>query len=409
MARFIWPTTRGWVLGLGGIAWLLVAMVNHALIALLIGWAMLCLTGASLASALLSLYGFRIRRGPADQATAGQMLDMSLEIENPKWRRRQAIVLEEKLPFALVNPLCSIVPPVRRHSQLLFSRPVLAVHRGSFKLSPLTLRGGDPAGLFYRETTLSLPASIIVYPPVEPLPDLLLHQHETVQTTSHPISAAGTSQDFFGVREYTHSDGMRYIHWRSSARFGKFMVKEFERNAVMSAAVLLDGQEQLVSDNSWSNLEYLIRAAASISHHCSGLYCNFSFVAGGATPTAILPKAASEAHQEVMYSLATMKPGNARLHTLLEDFSRALPDNTVIFCLSLSADNLHLRQALEALVCKGMDVRWFCANKRDFAVPKKKRSIEEPREPSAKADSLVTPVRLAPEMSLSQALTVITP
>ena len=251
MARFIWPTTRGWVLALSGIAWLLVAMVNHTLIALLIAWTAICLTVASLVSALFSLHGFRVKRGPTDQATAGQMINLALEIENPKWRRRQAIVLEEKLLFALENPLRTVIPPIPRRSVKVFDRQTLAIRRGDFKLNAITLRGGDPAGLFYRETTVSLPASVIIYPPVEPVPDLLLHQHEATQaTTGDPISAAGTSQDFFGVREYNHADGMRYIHWRSSAKFGKFMVKEFERNAVMSVAVLLDAHEQLVSDGS---------------------------------------------------------------------------------------------------------------------------------------------------------------
>ncbi len=410
MARFIWPTTRGWVLGLSGIAWLLVAMVNHALIALIIGWTAICLTAASLVSALLSLYGFRVRRGPVSHATAGQTINLPLEIENPKWRRRQSIVVEEQLPFALETPLRSVIPPIRRRSKESFDRQVLAIRRGDFKLNAITLRGGDPAGLFYRETTVRLPASVVIYPPVEPVPDLLLHQHEATQaTTGDPISAAGTSQDFYGVREYNHADGMRYIHWRSSARFGKFMVKEFERNAVMSVAVLLDANEQLVSDGAWSNLEYLVRAAASLSHYCSDLYCSFAFAAGGAKPAVIMPKSASEAHPEVMYSLATLAPGNVRLNTLLEDLGRALPGNTVVFCLSLSADNIPLRQALEALVGEGMDVRWYYAGKKAFAAAKAKKTMAAEAESAArpKSPSLITPVQLTPDMNLSQALVVL--
>lgn len=407
MARFIWPTTRGWVLALSGIIWLLVAMVNHTLIALLIAWTAIGLTIASLISALFSLHGFRVKRGPADQATAGQIINLSLTIENPKWRRRQAIAVEEELPFALENPHRALIPPISRRSSQSFDRPVLAIRRGDFKLNAITLRGGDPAGLFYRETTIELPASVIIYPPIEPVSDLLLHQREATQaTTGDPISAAGTSQDFFGVREYNHADGMRYIHWRSSAKFGKFMVKEFERNAVMSVAVLLDAHEQQVSDGSWSNLEYLIRAAASLSYHCSGLYCSFAFAAGGTWPTVFMPKPASQAHPQVMYTLATLTPGNVHLHTVFEDLGRALPGNTVVFCLSLSADSLHLRTALETLVEQGMDVRWYYASKKAFSQPKRGRRVDAASSTPHQASAILTPIQLTPDMSLAQALTI---
>jgi len=407
----IWPTPRGWAIGISGVIWLLVAMINHTLFALLFAWAALALTLVSFCSALFSLHGLRISRAPASDACVGQMLSLPLHIENSSWRRRQPLVVIENLPFAHDQSHYAVLPPMAAKNKRMFDRKVLAVKRGEFKLNSIILRGGDPAGLFYRERRFKLPTALVIYPPREHLQDLLLHQNEAIHTaTGTPLSAAGNSQDFYGVREYTHSDGMRYIHWRSSARYGKFMVKEFERNAVMSVAVILDAQERAVSGGDWSNLEYLIRAAASICQYCSELYCTFAFAAGGSKPILVTPKLAAEIKAEVMYDLATIQPGKQQVQYLLDEWARTLPRNTVIFALSLS-DNLPLRSTLESLQEQGMDLRWFTARKKDFEHANSKqpkiteRVRRERRAATAAPNSgtMLTPTFLQPAMGINQA------
>lgn len=403
MTKYLWPTTRGWVICLNGVAWMLVAMVNHTLFALLLAWACIALAITSLISALLSLRGFNVTRATSGNAAAGQMTSMPLRIENTKWRRRQAVVVQEKIPFSLEINARHVLPPMGKKETRIFDRQVLAIKRGDFKLNDIILRSGDPAGLFCRERRFRLPASLIVYPPVEQLPDLLLHQHEAFQTTTgNPISTAGTSQDFFGVREYTPNDGMRHIHWRSSARQRKLMVKEFERNAVMSVAVLLDAHEQMVSEGTWSNLEYMIRVAASLCAYCSDLYCTFSFVSGGFKPVTVTPRLASECRAEVMYHLATLRPGNVRLASLVDDITRTLPKNTVVFCLSLNNDNAKLQTALDCLVGMGMDVRWYCASRKAFDKDKKTDSGAKSRH--RETPGSVKAIQITPGMSMQQAL-----
>ncbi|NLE54199.1 MAG: DUF58 domain-containing protein [Lentisphaerae bacterium] len=409
MLHMIWPTPRGWAIGIGGVIWLLVAMINHTLFALLFAWAALALALVSFCCALFSLHGLRISRAPASDACVGQMLSLPLQIENSRWRRRQPLVVIENLPFTNDKSHYAVLPPMAAKSSRLFDRKVLAIKRGEFKLNHIILRGGDPAGLFYRERRLKLPAALVVYPPSEQLQDLLLHQNEAIHTaTGTPLSAAGNSQDFYGVREYTHTDGMRYIHWRSSARYGKFMVKEFERNAVMSVAVILDAQELAVSGGDWSNLEYLIRAAASICHYCSDLYCTFAFAAGGSKPILVTPKLAAEVKAEVMYDLATLQPGKQQVQHIIDEWARALPRNTVIFALSLS-DNLPLRSTLESLQEQGMDLRWFTARKKDFEPAGAKqskparRAAADSNAAAAAPSGILTPTFLQPALGIKQA------
>lgn len=399
------PTTRGWVVALAGVAWLLVAIVNRMVFPFLMGCAALALVAASLVSAVASLWGVRVRRGPCGDAACGETASLPLVVSNRLPRRRQPVVVIEDVPFAADSCLRTVIAPLAAREERVVQRRALALRRGEYALGRLTLRGGDPAGLFCRERRLTLPATMLVYPATEPVPDLLLHQSETLgAVAASPVSAAGMSQDFYGVREYHPTDGLRYIHWKSTARFGQLMVREFERNAVMSVAILLDANEHFVSGaDQWSNLEYQIRAAASICRHCADLYCSLAFAAAGADTVVVRPSLAADVYGEVMYALATVRPGPASLAPSAYEMVRQLPRQTVVFCFTLAAPR-DLTDALHALVDHGMQVRWYCARRDVFSA----RGASAPRRSKAPSggvsvDSL-TPAEVVPEMGLEEAL-----
>jgi uncharacterized protein (DUF58 family) len=50
----------------------------------------------------------------------------------------------------------------------------------------------------------------------------------------------GRSEEFVALREYRHGDPMRHIHWRSWAKTGKPIVKEFEDEFFVRHALVLD-------------------------------------------------------------------------------------------------------------------------------------------------------------------------
>ncbi|NLF92989.1 MAG: DUF58 domain-containing protein [Oligosphaeraceae bacterium] len=403
--RYIWPTRRGWIIALSSVLWFLISLVNQTLFAFLLAATGAALTIVSLISALLSLRGIQLRRASAGDATVGHLLALPLEISNSRNRRRQDLVIQEIIPCAPEKTTVNIVPPLPRRGSILLDRQVLAVRRGEFRLRDVILRSGDPAGLFFRERRFALSGSVVVYPAILPVPDLFLHKYESAPTTTaQPISTAGTSQDFYGVREYNITDGMRYIHWRSSARYGRLMVKEFERNAIASAAIILDAQDHFVSDNLLSNLEYQVQAAASISNHCSGLYCSLAFAAGGSKMVLMGPQTAASANAAIRYSLATLKPGKVTLLPVLSALLPLLSRNTVVFCLSLS-DNPPLRSALDALLAAGMDVRWCCADRASFAGKGKARlKARQHKTHPAPAGTFVRAVQATPDSKLEHVL-----
>jgi uncharacterized protein (DUF58 family) len=399
---FLRPTMRGWVVALAAVAWLLAAIVNRMVFPFLMGCGALALVVVSLASAAASLWGLRLRRGPGGDAACGETVSLPLTIENCLSRRRQPVVLVESVAFAAEPSLRTVVAPLQAREERLVPRRVLALRRGEFSLGPVVLRGGDPAGLFRRERRLDLPAALLVYPGTEPVPDLRLHQSEALSAVAgSPVSAAGMSQDFYGVREYHPADGLRYIHWKSTARHGQLMVREFERHVVTSVAVLVDGNEHFVSGpDEWSNLEYQIRAAASILRHCAGLYCSVALAAAGEKARVVRPALASAACNEGLYALATLRPGTSSLAHAALELGRLLPRNTVVFCFSLAAPR-DLTDALDVLVEQGMDVRWYCARRDAFAA---RRRPPPERASGAVGSRSLVPTEFLPGTRLQEAL-----
>jgi len=58
---------------------------------------------------------------------------------------------------------------------------------------------------------------------------------------SGTTTAAGRSDEFGGTRPYVAGDDLRFVHWKSTARRGEMVVREWERAALRRSLVLWDG------------------------------------------------------------------------------------------------------------------------------------------------------------------------
>ena len=53
-------------------------------------------------------------------------------------------------------------------------------------------------------------------------------------------SSVGESEEFVSLRDYRRGDPMRHIHWKSWAKTGKPIVKEFQDEFFVRHALILD-------------------------------------------------------------------------------------------------------------------------------------------------------------------------
>jgi uncharacterized protein (DUF58 family) len=112
--------------------------------------------------------------------------------------------------------------------------------RGEFRLGPITLLSGDPFGLFLSPRRLSATSRVIVYPATVPierfeLPVGTLSGGEAERRRTHYITTNAA-----GVRDYVPGDSFNRIHWRSSARRDRLIVKEFEIDPLVDIWLFVD-------------------------------------------------------------------------------------------------------------------------------------------------------------------------
>tara|TARA_B100000315_G_scaffold60547_4_gene54976 strand:- start:11274 stop:12518 length:1245 start_codon:yes stop_codon:yes gene_type:complete len=112
--------------------------------------------------------------------------------------------------------------------------------RGVYRSGQVRLISQDPFGLFRLRRDFLDPHPYIVFPTVEPLPNL------DARFAGLPSDSRATrhweqiTTEVSSIRSYVEGDSMRRIHWPYTARMGELMVKEFDMGLSAEAWVLLD-------------------------------------------------------------------------------------------------------------------------------------------------------------------------
>jgi uncharacterized protein (DUF58 family) len=118
---------------------------------------------------------------------------------------------------------------------------VLPLRRGPLRFRGATVARPDPFGLFRAFVRVPLPETVLILPKRYPLPDLKLPGTRSYQRGGVALAAAiGESEEFVSLRDYRPGDPRRHIHWRSWARTGRPIVKEFQDEFFVRHALILD-------------------------------------------------------------------------------------------------------------------------------------------------------------------------
>lgn len=139
--------------------------------------------------------------------------------------------------------------------------------RGLYVLGPVRMQAMDAMGFFPRELILDAFTELLVYPQAVSLQQLALLDEGTIPHVGLETTRRhGVSEEFIGLREYRPGDSPRIVHWPSSARHGRLLVKEFQEERTTLVTLLLDlGRQGLVGVGDQTSVEYGIRCCASIA------------------------------------------------------------------------------------------------------------------------------------------------
>ncbi len=107
----------------------------------------------------------------------------------------------------------------------LFAIPTSA--RGVLKVGPVSVLRGDPLGMFERTHDRREALELYVHPRTTSLDGLSLgHLRDLEGLPSQQLARDDVS--FHALREYQPGDDLRHVHWKSTARVGDLMVRQYE-------------------------------------------------------------------------------------------------------------------------------------------------------------------------------------
>ena len=250
------------------------ASVFLAIVAVLIGsqtlffitTAMIATLGACHLQAWLSVRALRLERVVPPSAMVGDLVTVEITLWSEKAIRRPLVAVADALPPGLPtadrSPSLPIAPSFDEavRTQYRF-RPL---KRGRFKWSGLIVEGTDVLGLVTRSREyptavtemLVLPRAIPCMVELPVAGGWGVSEAESGQTRGAGIEPRG-------VREYRAGDPLRHVHWRSTARTGRVVVKEFEAGSQATVALVFDRQKgHDVGTGADTSLEMMVGHAA---------------------------------------------------------------------------------------------------------------------------------------------------
>ena len=288
----------------------------------------------------------RVERRLPDYATVGVPISYSIRLHNLSSK-------EEQLSLGLVDQLNTALPSAadyRNHREapridnwfdriLGFRRwlRLVTLHRGAkvdpvsvsrlapndlieVTLSLLPLRRGyiyfestvlqrpDPLGLLNAIARYLTPQPLLVLPRRYRVPVIALGNHRRYQPGGmHLASNVGDSREFLSLRDYNAGDPLRHIHWRSWAKTGKPIVKQFQDEFFNRQALILD-----TFGNPGACFEEAVSIAASfvLGQHETDALTDLLFVGTRAVQASAGRGLGSTAH--LLELLACVQPASAQ-------------------------------------------------------------------------------------------------
>lgn len=158
------------------------------------------------------------------------------------------------------------LPRLRRDETGIRTYRLPTNQRGTYDVGPVEIPKADPFGLCRRVRRMGDAQAISVHPRIIALRPLPTGKSRNLEGPSSDMSPQG-SVTFHRLREYVIGDDLRTVHWPSTARLGKLVVRHYVDTAQPCTVILVDLRPGVYSPASF---EEAMDVAASVSTSMSG-------------------------------------------------------------------------------------------------------------------------------------------
>jgi uncharacterized protein (DUF58 family) len=320
--RDVWPYACG--------ALILVGLIAQSAVVVVLGIALLAVCAAAALWARWSLRRLMYERHvPEDHAFVGERLPVALRITNRKPLPLPWVEARDNFPEPMVagdeglgrshvgidalslewRTAAGAYERVSR--ELSLACPA----RGIYRLGPVTVRSGDPFGLFPIERTDDRRTSVVVYPRTVDLGDLLLPWRRPLGEAPRGLPVFEDPARVAGIRDYRPGDSLRRIDWSATARLGKMQSRVYAPTSSQQVLICLNTQTVVPAWSGYipAHLEHAIVVAASIARDAYERRYTVGLLANSTVPDAdrsirIAPGRRPEQFIRMLEALAVITP-----------------------------------------------------------------------------------------------------
>jgi len=212
--------------------------------------------------------------------------------------------------------------------------------RGVYSAGPIRITSGDPFGLFRMTRKYGEKQRLVILPQPEELPYFWVPAAQlpgegVVHKRTHYVTPNAS-----GIREYYPGDSYNRIHWKSTARLGRPMVKTFEMDPTSNIWIVLDLDQYVqAGEGDESTEEYGVRIAASLAYHFMQSNRMIGLMMDGAEKVVMDPLRGSQQYGRMLEALAVAQAnGYTPLAQLLQQEGRRMGRHTTCVIVTPNID-----------------------------------------------------------------------
>jgi uncharacterized protein (DUF58 family) len=210
--------------------------------------------------------------------------------------------------------------------------------RGVFTLGPTSLIACDPLGLYRVERHDPAASSLLVLPPIVPLPFIQVAPGGRVGEGRPRQNVAERTISAATARPYLPGDSLRWVHWPTSARHDQLYVRLFESTPAGDWWIIPDLDRQVqAGEGQDATEEHVVILAASLADRGLRLRQAVGLVAAGAELSWLPPQQGGERRWELLRALAQASPGEHRLAEVLHSVRPALRQGSSLILITPDA------------------------------------------------------------------------
>lgn len=344
-----------------------------------------------------SLAGVSLKRINRHQRLeVGSYLDERYELSNQSRLGKIWIEVDDKAPISR-QAGSRVITLIAKDSTKIFNVRYYVPRRGTYILGPTHLKSGDLFGIFTNEIQVTGSSQVLVTPPIMDFkavdePHGILSGGKAKQTRSGEITPYAA-----GVREYVPGDPLNKIHWQSTARNRKFMVKEFDQDPQSDVYLFLDLNkecqwdiaDELVSRTYWlldqrrkatlpkASVDYLVSIAASLAKAYIGQGKSVGLVFEDADLVTLRAERGERQYIKILEAVSFVSGvGSITSNGLISAQREYIIRGNQVWLLTASTDS-DVSAGVKQLIFQGVDPRVVCINPASFGVQRDLDKLEQ--------------------------------